>query len=77
MITALATLHAATGERVYLDDALAATRWVLDHRALPDGGFRHDANDPAGPYLDDTLAMGRAFLALHAATAERKWLSPG
>lgn len=75
MITALATLHAATGERIYLDDALVATRWGLDHRALPDGGFRHDAADQAGPYLDDTLAMGRAFLALHAATAEREWLT--
>jgi uncharacterized protein YyaL (SSP411 family) len=70
MIAALTTLHAATGARIYLDDALAAARWVLDHRALPDGGFRHDAADPGGPYLDDTLAMGRAFLALHAATAE-------
>jgi uncharacterized protein YyaL (SSP411 family) len=75
MIAALATLHAATGERVYLDDARAAARWVLDNRALPDGGFRHDAADPGGPYLDDTLAMGRAFLALHAATAEGEWLT--
>jgi hypothetical protein len=75
MIAALATLHAATGERIYLDDALAATRWVMENRALPDGGFRHDAADPGGPYLDDTLAMGRAFLALHAATAEREWLT--
>ena len=49
MIAALATLHAATGERTYLDDALAATRWVLDHRALPEGGFRHDAADAGGP----------------------------
>ena len=75
MIAELATLHAGTGERIYLDDALAATRWVLDHRALPDGAFRHDAADAGGPYVDDTLAMGCAFLALHAATAEREWLT--
>jgi uncharacterized protein YyaL (SSP411 family) len=75
MIAALATLHAATGDRIYLDDALAATRWVLDNRVLPDGGFRHDAADTGGPYLDDTLAMGRAFLALHAATAGHEWLT--
>jgi uncharacterized protein len=76
MIPALAALHAAAGEPIYLDDELPATRWVLDNRAVPDGGFRHDAADSAGPDLDDTLAMGRrAFRALHAAMAEREWLN--
>jgi uncharacterized protein YyaL (SSP411 family) len=75
MIRAAATLYAATGERRYLDDARRAARWVMAHRALPDGGFRHDERDAAGPYLDDTLSMGRAFLALYAASAERAWLA--
>jgi hypothetical protein len=42
---------------------------------LPGGGFRHDERDAAGPYLEDTLAMGDAFLALYTATGEREWLA--
>jgi len=53
---------------------LTATRWMLANRALPDGGFRHDAQDVAGPYLGDTIAMARAFLALYGATGDRQWL---
>src|SRR5262249_31424876 len=49
--------------------------WVIRNRFLPGGGFKHDAQDPAGPYLGDTLAMGRAFLSLYAVTADRQWLS--
>lgn len=74
MIEALATWAELGGD----DDALArATRaadWIVTIRALPGGGFRHDANDAAGPYLGDTLAMGRAFLALYRATTDRAWL---
>jgi uncharacterized protein YyaL (SSP411 family) len=71
---ALAMLYAATGERRYLDEAAAAVRWVQQNRSLPGGGFRHDAEDAAGPYLGDTLAMGRAFLELYQVTGERSWL---
>jgi uncharacterized protein YyaL (SSP411 family) len=71
---ALAMLYAATGESKYLDEAVASTRWVLRNRALPGGGFRHDAADAAGPYLGDTLAMGRAFLQLYQVTGDRTWL---
>jgi uncharacterized protein len=46
----------------------------MANRAFGNGGFRHDAADAAGPYLGDTLAMGRAFLALYRATADRAWL---
>jgi hypothetical protein len=73
-INALATLYAVTGEEPYLIDAIRAAHWIIDHRALVDGGFRHDETDPAGPYLGDTLYMGRAFLALYTVTADRKWL---
>lgn len=75
MINALATAYAMTGERAYLDDAQRAARWIITHRSLPGGGFRHDEKDVAGPYLEDTLAMGDAFLALYAATGEREWLA--
>jgi len=73
-ITGLAALYAASGDAAPLADARRAAQWVLAHRALPGGGFRHDEKDAAGPYLADTLAMARAFLALYTVTAERPWL---
>jgi hypothetical protein len=74
MIRALATAYTVTGERVYLDDAQRAARWIVANRSLTGGGFRHDEKDAAGPYLEDTLAMGDAFLALYTATGSREWL---
>jgi uncharacterized protein YyaL (SSP411 family) len=75
MINALAIAYAMTGERAYLDDAQRAARWIIANRSLAGGGFRHDAKDVAGPYLEDTLAMSDAFLALYSATGEREWLA--
>jgi uncharacterized protein len=72
-INALATLYAVTGEQEYLDDAIRAANWIIAHRALPGGGFRHDEKVPVGPYLGDTLFMGRAFLTLYAVTSDRAW----
>src|SRR4030095_2263100 len=74
MIRALAVAYSVTGERVYLDDARRAAQWIIANRSLPGGGFRHDERDVAGPYLEDTLAMGDAFLALYTATGTREWL---
>jgi uncharacterized protein len=73
-ITGLAALYAANDDDAVLQDALAAARWVLANRSLPAGGFRHDANDAAGPYLGDTIAMAHAFLALYGVTGDREWL---
>lgn len=73
-ISGLVALYEAGGDDVALDDAKAAARWVLAHRALADGGFKHAEHDKAGPYLGDTLFMGRAFLDLYEATADRAWL---
>lgn len=74
-ITGLCALYAASGDASCLAEARRAAEWVIKNRALPDGGFRHDENDGAGgPYLADTLAMARAFLALYTVTAERPWL---
>jgi len=67
-------LYAVSGERECLEVAVQAADWICAHRSLSDGGFLHDAADPAGPYLGDTLAMGRAFLALYACTGDRAWL---
>ena len=73
-IMGLCALHDATGEAAVLAEARRAAEWALAHRAMPEGGFRHDEKDEAGPYLADTLAMGRAFLSLYHSTAERGWL---
>lgn len=75
MIHALVTAYTVTGERAYLDDAQRAAQWIVENRSLPGGGFRHDEKDAAGPYLEDTLAMGDAFLSLYTATGDRKWLA--
>ena len=74
-IAGLAALYGATGDKDVLDEAVRAAEWVVANRALDGGGFRHDESDAAGPYLGDTLAMGRACLALHMDTADRKWLT--
>jgi uncharacterized protein len=74
-IQALAALYDATGEAKFLDQASTAATWVIENRALAGGGFRHDATDRGGPYLEDTLAMGRAFAALYTSTGKREWLA--
>ncbi|MGB0035798.1 MAG: DUF255 domain-containing protein [Candidatus Acidiferrales bacterium] len=74
-IAALASLYASTGNKQYLDEAARATRWIVQNRSLPGGGFRHDTEDVAGPYLGDSLAMARAFLALYGCTGDRQRLA--
>ncbi len=73
-IEALATLHEVSGDKSTLQRALRAARWTINHRTLAEGGFRHNEHDRAGPYLGDTLAMGRAMLHLYRVTTEKKWL---
>jgi len=73
-INALTVLYSVSGERECLDGAIRTADWICANRGLPNGGFRHDAADAAGPYLGDTLSMARAFLALYASTGDRAWL---
>jgi uncharacterized protein len=73
-INALAAYYAATGDEGVLGQAETAAAWIIANRALPGGGFRHGDADPAGPYLGDSLAMGRAMLSLYGVTADRAWL---
>jgi uncharacterized protein YyaL (SSP411 family) len=73
-VEALAELHRAAGDAQALEDALAAARWLLEHRALPGGGFAHGEGDRGGPFLADTVAAGRGFLALYETTRDRRWL---
>jgi|CZKI01.1.fsa_nt_gi uncharacterized protein YyaL (SSP411 family) len=74
-IAALCALSGAAGDVAPLNEAARAADWVIAHRALPGGGFRHDETDAAGPFLGDTLAMGSAFFALHQATGDAAWLA--
>ena len=73
-IMGLVSLFNVTNDAAYLKEARTAADWVLAHRTISGGGFKHDETDAAGPYLADTLCMARAFLNLHAATSERVWL---
>jgi uncharacterized protein YyaL (SSP411 family) len=73
-ITGLAQLAAVTDDGAIRQEANNAAWWARNHRILPGGGFSHDAVDVAGPYLGDTLAMGRSFFALYEATAYGPWL---
>lgn len=73
-IGALAAYSDALGDAEALATAEKAARWVIEKRALPEGGFRHGASDRGGPFLGDTVAMGQAFLDLYAATGAREWL---
>jgi uncharacterized protein YyaL (SSP411 family) len=73
-INALVVLYAVSGAQGCLDEAIRAANWVCAYRALSGGGFRHDDADAAGPYLGDSMSMGRAFLTLYECTADRVWL---
>lgn len=73
-INGIANLYMVTGDKQYLDTAIKAANWILAHRSLPDGGFSHDEKDTFGPYLGDSLYMGRAFLTLYETTGDRTWL---
>jgi len=76
-INALTYLYRATGDRRYLDKAVKAANWIAANRAIKGspGGFSHDTQDKAGPYLSDTLAMGRAYLSLYEVTGDRSYLT--
>jgi uncharacterized protein YyaL (SSP411 family) len=72
-IEALVALYSASGDEEALGDAVKAAQWIEKHRSYRKVGFRHD-EDAKGLFLGDTLAMGKAFLALYGATGDRSWL---
>ena len=74
-IEGLLLLHQATGKALYYNQALEAMAWVLKNRRYADGGFRHNQVDDAGPYLSDTLFMGRALLQLHQISGDKQALA--
>jgi hypothetical protein len=74
-ISGLVAFYNVTDDPSVLAVARRAAKWVNDNRALAGGGFSHGDKDRGGPFLGDTLAMGQAFVDLHAATGEREWLT--
>ena len=74
LIAAFCKLYLITTDRSFLQEAELSARWVIEHRALPGGGFSHGDHDAGGPYLVDSVEMGRGFLALYAATHDAIWL---
>jgi hypothetical protein len=73
-ISGLLAYYDTTGVVEARELAVAAARWALANRALPNGGFRHAEHDTGGPYLADNVEMAKALLALHRSTGERAWL---
>jgi uncharacterized protein YyaL (SSP411 family) len=74
-IEALLLLYQASGKAVYYNGALEAAAWTLKNRRYADGGFRHNQVDDAGPYLSDTLFMGRALLQLYKISGDQQALA--
>jgi len=74
-ISGLSAYYDVTNDAKALAIAERAAKWVIDNRALPNGGFRHGDKDRGGPFLGDTLSMGQALLDLYAATGNRDWLT--
>jgi uncharacterized protein YyaL (SSP411 family) len=73
-IRALCKYYDVTGDENALGQAIRAARWSLANRLAPGGAFRHDLVDRGGPFLDDSLAMGQAFVALYRSSGDREWL---
>jgi uncharacterized protein YyaL (SSP411 family) len=74
-IRALCKYYDVSGDENALTQAVRAARWSFANRLGRSGAFRHDAADRGGPFLDDSLAMSQAFVALYRSTGDREWLS--
>lgn len=73
-VEGLLLLYQASGKAIYHNSALEALAWVLKNRRYADGGYRHNQVDDAGPYLSDTLFMGRALLQLYQSSGDKQAL---
>jgi len=75
LIEALAELHVASGAQTPLAEAVRASERMLRTHRHQSGLFVHDAdNDDPLFYLTDQAQMLAAFVALHQASAQPRWL---
>lgn len=76
LVEALAELYLATGARAPLAEALRAAERILCTHRGEDGLFVHDPED-GDPmrYLADQAHLLAAFVALHQATGQARWLA--
>ena len=76
MIRGLVELSIAADDPEALADAIAAAERLSRTHRDPSGLFRHGQDDPDDGlrYLRDQAAMLWAFVALHRATADDRWL---
>lgn len=74
LIEAWAFWYEVSGDEQALREAENIARWLRTERRRSDGGFRHGADDPGGPYLADQLAAMRGLLQLYRVTGDRQWL---
>lgn len=77
LISALVAWSRVSSDARALERAVRAAEWIVDHRALAEGGFRHDEGGEGGRSLEagDTIEMGRAMVSLYEATGDRRWLA--
>jgi len=73
-IRGLCKYYDITGRQDVLATAERSARWLLTQRLRADGSFGHDIQDRGGPFLDDALAAGQAFVALYRSSGEKVWL---
>jgi uncharacterized protein len=78
MISALAKAGAAFGDERYVDAAVNAANWVLEHLRDKNGRlFRTGAADSSAKlngYLEDYAFLADALVSLYEATFDAKWL---
>ncbi|MBX3248827.1 MAG: thioredoxin domain-containing protein [Myxococcales bacterium] len=81
MLRAELALYEATGDARWKEHALTTARFLLDHLALPEGGFAAHTEDPAAvgelarrrrPLVENAVAA-RALLRLHRLDGEAHW----
>jgi uncharacterized protein YyaL (SSP411 family) len=76
MVRALAHGGRVLGEQKYVDAAVRAARFLLDHHRRPDGALYRTSRDGTPKYngfVDDYAFFAQALLALHEATGEASW----
>lgn len=73
MIEALLSWYKYLGKQLGLDMAMRSMK-AIQGTHKKGGGYSHSGSEGEAKYLEDNLAVARAFLAFYEVTAERNWL---